>query len=264
MVQQFQQAPQPARGRVKAEGRYPVYDLDNSIEVARSIRDDAGGSATAQQIASFLNYRSTTSGAFITRIASARLFGLIESSGQSIVPTPLAIAILAPEHPGFDDRRARIQAFFNVPLYRTLYDRYKSGQLPPEMGLRNALETNYSVPRARTQIAYRVLMDSAGQAGLFDTRGGARTHWVKPVMPEGEETEVDQEAPLPDEGPRGELDQPLPQSRVDVDPARRLRQILVEKVREVDAGDLETIKEYIKLIEELEEKEKGGGGDKSE
>lgn len=260
MVQQFQQADQPARqGRVKAESRYPVYDLDSSIDVARAIRDRGGGTATQQQLASFLSYKSITSGAFITRIAAARLFGLIETNGQFLTVSRLASVILAPERPGVDDQKGRVEAYFNVPLYRSLYERYKSGQLPPEMGLRNALETHYGVPRARTQIAYRVLMDSAGQAGLYSTREGQRTHWVIPIVEAGDDqtgetwdtTQPPLSVPMVHEVTR-----PPTQLRAEASPTRRLRQILVDKVREIEASDLETLHEYLKLIDELEEKER--------
>jgi len=261
VVQQFQQAPQPARrSRVKAEHRYPIYDLESSIAVARAIREQGGGSADQPHLASFLRYSSTKSGSFITRIAAARLFGLIENKERLLVATPLANAIIAPEHPGRDDVRARFEAFMAVPLYRSLYDRYKDTQLPPEMGLRNAMETQYGIPRARTQLAYRVLMDSAGQAGLYEARGGARTHWVAPVIHETDDKAAEQWAQtIPPTGAeaRGELSQPQPKLQTQatqVDPIERLRQVLVEKVKEVPATDLDLIREYIEEIKKLGER----------
>jgi len=261
MVQQFQQAPQPGRrSRVKAEHRYPIYDLESSITVARAIREQGGGSADQPHLASFLGYSTTKSGSFITRIAGARLFGLIESGERLLVPTALASAIIAPEHPGRDDVRARFEAFMAVPLYRSLYERYKDGQLPPEMGLRNAMETHYGIPRARTQIAYRVLMDSAGQAGLYDARGGARTHFVAPVMAEARDEAAEQWAQTlpPQVGEvRAELSQSRPELQTQatqVGPIERLRQVLVEKVKEVPATDLDLIREYIEEIKKLGER----------
>jgi len=261
MVQQFQQAPQPSgQTRVKREHRYPVYDLDSSIAVARTIRDQGGGSADQAHLAGFLRYSSPKNGAFITRIAAARVFGLIESKERFLVPTPLASAIIAPEHPGRDDVRARFEAFMHVPLYRSIYERYKNAQLPPEMGLRNAMETHYGIPRARTQIAYRVLMDSAGQAGLYDARGGARTHFVAPVIAEVRDEAAEQWAQTlpPQVGEvRAELSQSRPELQTQatqVGPIERLRQVLVEKVKEVPATDLDLIREYIEEIKKLGER----------
>jgi len=260
MVEQFQQAPQARhQSRVKAEDRYPTYDLDSSIAVARAIRDQGGGSADAPHLASFLQYSTTRSGSFISRIAAARLFGLIERKDRFLVPTLMANAILAPERPGADDVRARWEAFLNVALYRSLYDRYKDTKLPPEMGFRNALETHYSIPRNRTQLAYRVLMDSANQAGLFEARGGAQTHFIAPTIPDGGE-----EMPEPKLGEAsGELSQRPPEMQTQptqFDPIQRLRQVLVEKIKEVPATDMETIREYIKEIKELGDR-KGDGNE---
>lgn len=244
--------------RVKAEHRYPVYDLNSSIEVARAIRDRGGGSVTLAQLASFLDYSGTNNGAFIRRVAAARLFGLVEDSGQFVGLAPLARAILAPERPGEDDRRGRADAFKRVPLYRSLYERYRTGPLPPEAGLRNTLETQYELPRAQTERAYRAFMESADQAGFFEARGGARTNLVMPIIPGGVppnvEFEEESQEPIPEI--RAEPSQPQPQLSAEVDVIKRLRLVLVEKIREVPADNLDTIREYIKEIKELEAQEK--------
>jgi len=177
------QVPRPTRerSRVSAEHRYPVYDLNEAIEVARAIRDQAGGACTREHLAAFLSYRSTNNGAFLSRLASARLFGLVETSGRELVPTRLADTILTPEWPD-EAVEARAEAFMTVPLYRVIYGRYEGAALPPEVGLRNALHSTYGIPENRTAIAYRVLMDSAAQAGFFAARGGGRTNLIKPLI----------------------------------------------------------------------------------
>ncbi|MGA2285266.1 MAG: hypothetical protein ABSG55_03220 [Dehalococcoidia bacterium] len=256
---------QPARKRVtrvKAEERYPVYDLDSSIAVARAIREKGGGSADLEHIAGFLDYGSTKSGSFISRIAAARQFALIERNGSFYVPTRLANRIIIPEHPGVEDRAARAEAFMSVTLYKSLYQRYKGGPIPPQAGLRNALETQFNVPRARTQLAYRVFMESAGQAGFFDARG-VRTHLVMPAIAEGPNISG---VPTEDQTQGediGDSDQwTPPKSKVDTqtDINDLLRRVLVEKIREVPATDLEMIREYIKEIKELDESKEDEGG----
>jgi len=260
MVQQFQQPKgAPHQSRVKAENRYPVYDLNDSIAVARTIRDQGGGATDLPHLASYLGYSTTKSGAFITRIAAARLFGLIENRERFVAPTALAHKIMMPERPGDEDVMARFDAFLNVPLYRNLYERYKPTQLPPEMGLRNAMETHYGIPRGRTQLVYRVLMDSAEQAGLFEARAGARTHFVAPLARQSEIEASSAEW----ENPEARLEQQPPVMQTPAppaDPIERLRQVLVEKVREVPATDMETIREYIKEIKELGDR-KGDGNE---
>lgn len=250
-------APPPvAKSRVKAEHRYPVYDLAASIDVARTIRERGGGAATADALAGYLNYGGTNNGAFLTRIGSARVFGLIERQDDVYVPTARAMRILAPERPGIDDLAARADAFKAVPLYSTLISRYRGEPLPPETGLRNAMETQYGIPKARTQIAYRVFMDSAAHSGFFEARGGARTHLVQP--------RIGVSAPHPtDAGATGAGEQqqlehadsgrhpyspPTPMASI----IERLQEALVEKIRDVPADDLEKVREYIKEIRTLE------------
>ena len=260
MVRQLDAARGPGpRTRVRSENRYPVYDLESALGLVGAIRDQGGGQADQPHLASYLEYSGTNNGAFQHRIAAASLFGLTEKQGRYLVPTALATRILAPEHPGEDDLRARHQAFMSVPLYRQLYRRYQSGPLPPEAGLRNILETHYGVPRQRAQRAYRVFMDSADQAGLFLARSGARTHLVAPAIPDEDRSaeEWAQTQPSEEFSVRGELTQPPPQLQSQPpNTIRRLRQALVEKIREVPADDLEKIRDYIKEIKELGELEK--------
>jgi hypothetical protein len=258
----------PARGRsyqrVKAEHRYPVYDLEDSIALARAVRDKGGGAVSAHQLAGFLDYSGTNNGAFIRRLAAARYFGLIQDSGKLVSVTRLANTILAPERPGEDDRRARVEAFLKVPLFKALYERYKTGSLPPEAGLRNAFETQFELPRAQTQRAYRAFIDSARQAGFFDARGGSPTHLVIPVilpaMPESANEDGDD---AEEDEPRapGVPSQPSQNQAggSDLDVIRRLRLVLVEKVREIPADNLDMIREYIAEIKELDKLENDKG-----
>jgi hypothetical protein len=238
---------------VRAEHRYPVYDLAASIEVARIIRERGGGAATADALAGYLNYGGTNNGAFLTRIGAARVFGLIERQDDTYVPTARAMRILAPERPGIDDAAARAEAFRAVPLYATFIARYRGEPLPPETGLRNAMETQYGIPKARTQIAYRVFMDSAAYSGFFEARGGARTHLVQPRIGAAPAHPLD--APEPD---GNETDPPAPRD-IPIRPMaavptiiERLQEALVEKIRDVPADDLEKVREYIKEIKALE------------
>src|SRR5690349_954805 len=80
--------------------RYPSYDLADSVLVADAIHNRGGGIASRDQLAAFLGYKTTNSGAFLSRIGAARLFGLIESTrdGQFTI-TPLAQKIVMPVYP---------------------------------------------------------------------------------------------------------------------------------------------------------------------
>lgn len=254
MVQRFQAedettGQQRQRTRVSSEHRYPIYDLNDAIEVAQTIRDRGGGASTRDQLAAFLGYSSTNNGAFLSRLSAARLFGVVGSSGRELVPTELATRMLNPEWPD-DAAEARVEAFLNVPLYRAIYQRYEGQQLPPEVGLRNALRTFYEVPESRTATAYRVLMDSADQAGFFAARGGSRTHLIQPSTRAREATATSAQEPESEEGGGdGGGMPPTPPPRTDTE------QVRLEYVRKlismIGSDQVEDQVELMRRIEKL-------------
>lgn len=190
--------PQPAASSAPASAgtRFPGYDLTTCTEVARSLYMKAGGQATPDALASYLGYKGTNNGAYLTKVAAARYFGLIHKVGSVFMPTPLAHQILSPVYP-LDAKKALVEAFLNVELFRKIYDDFKGRELPPEVGMLNAMRNQYGVATARAKDAYRSLMESADTAGFFETRNGARTHLIVPSLqgtPQGQKLPSDPEA----------------------------------------------------------------------
>jgi hypothetical protein len=174
-------APQPepqGKRKPRSEIKYPYYDLEDAIKVARAVRDRGGGKCTLDQLARFLDAKSTASGAFRSRIAGAALFGLVEASSGSVTSTKRAQRILSPEYPE-DVEQAKIDAFLGVPLFKAVYDHYRGQALPADVGLKNTLEHEFGVVKARVATAHRVLMSSAQEAGFFSTGKG---HLVEPLI----------------------------------------------------------------------------------
>ena len=168
--------------RQRAEMPAPAYNLADSIAVANAVHDKGGGTATADQLAAFLDYKGTNNGAFITRVAAAKHYKLIDGGGRggTYRITPLAERILMPVYPE-SAHEALLDAFFNVPLFKAVYDEYKGKELPSEFGFKNMLRTRFGITPARLAAAYRILMESADQAGLFKTRG-AKTQLIMPQI----------------------------------------------------------------------------------
>ncbi|KRC11071.1 hypothetical protein ASE11_19520 [Hydrogenophaga sp. Root209] len=160
---------------------FPSYDLASTVEVPRVLHVKGGGQATPDQLAAHLGYKGTNNGAYITRVAAARAFGLINKAGPVFIPTPLAHQILSPVYP-HDVKKALVDAFLNVELFRRIYEDFKGKELPPEFGLLNALRNQYGVVPGRIKDAYRILMESADTAGFFSTKAGARTHLIMPLV----------------------------------------------------------------------------------
>jgi hypothetical protein len=174
---------QPKAQRVRSEFRFPVYDLADCVVAAKAIHEKGGGVATSDHLAAYLGYKSAANGAFINRVAAAKLFGLIEGPPGGIVITPLAQKILMPiQIP--DQRQGLIDAFMRVPLYKAVYEEYHGKELPPAFGLKNALRTMFGVTPQRIDQAYRALINSAETAGFFEVRG-SRTQLIMPSVPAG-------------------------------------------------------------------------------
>jgi hypothetical protein len=160
--------------------RFPRYDLDASIAVARVIHErGAGGVVSSDELAEFLEYSSTVNGAYLYRVAAARLFNLIIGEGRAIQISPLALDIIRPDHPE-SAARARLDAFYQVPLYRAFADANEGKELPPAEHLRNVL-AKLGVPEKETAVALSRMLDSADQAGLFRI-AGKRTKMIRPTF----------------------------------------------------------------------------------
>lgn len=165
------------------EARFPKYDLDPSIEVARQLHQRGGGQASGNELATYLGYKSTNNGAYLSRVAAARHFGLVEGVSPIIKVTPLAMDILRPDYPE-SAQRARVTAFLTVPLFRRFLLETEGRPMPDPQGVKNILN-RLGVPDAETGAAMLRLMESADQAGLFKIAGN-RSKMIRPSSTDAE------------------------------------------------------------------------------
>ena len=93
-------APEPdpkiGKAKPKSEIGFPYFSLEKSIEVARVLHDRAGGRAQRPQLASLLGNSAVKNGGFLTRLSAAKMFGLVETLGDSVGLTDRAKRILSP------------------------------------------------------------------------------------------------------------------------------------------------------------------------
>lgn len=185
------------RPRERSSIRFPSYDLADSVYVAKVIHEKGGGVVTADQLAAYLDYKSTNNGAYLARVGAAKLFGLISGQGRELRLTTLAQKILMPIYQG-QEREGLVEAFLNVPLFKAVFEEHQGRELPPEFGMKNLFRLKFQIVPGRVDVAYRMLMDSADTAGFFTTRA-AKTHLILPPMqqppaaPKAPEQNVEQE-----------------------------------------------------------------------
>lgn len=144
----------------------PRYDLDSSLQVAKAILDH-GGEVTSQTMAGLLGYKGTENGAYLSRVAAAKSFGLIEGSATKLTVTLQARTILEPDFPEAAIE-ARVKAFLDVPLFAEVFRELEGRPLPDSpIGLRNLLKNRFGVGEKQAAMAASRLTESASQAGLF-------------------------------------------------------------------------------------------------
>ena len=144
---------------------FPYVGLDDAIETTRAIFDKGGVALSRDQLAGVMG-QQPGSGNFSTKVAAARLFGLIESTSGKYQLTKLGFDIL-----GCDEtqvKAAMVRAFLNVPLYRRTYEEFRNGYLPPRPnGLEGAF-AGFGVASKQTNRARRAFDNSARLAGFFE------------------------------------------------------------------------------------------------
>ena len=184
------------RARGQSGVSYPYFDLGASIKVAEAIHARGGGSCSPEQLAFWLDYKSTKSGTYLTRVAAARNFGLIQSSSGRLTVTDRGMAIVAPVMPE-DAMTAKAEAFLSVELFMKVFEQFRGKQLPPEVGLKNLFKSApYFIVADRIDPAVRVFMNSAEQAGFLT---GDRSRLISPSVVSSPNAKP--ETPKPDVDP---------------------------------------------------------------
>ncbi len=150
--------------RAQSTIQFPYMDLEAAISVARAILTGGGVPLSREQLAGVMNL-AVGSGNFVQKVATSRVFGLVDLVASKYELTDLGFNILDSDERRQKDARAR--AFLTVPLYRKTYEEFRGRQLPPRPhGLEQAFIRFGVAPKQKTNA--RLAFDkSATQAGFF-------------------------------------------------------------------------------------------------
>ena len=160
----------PKRKRVRSPYLFPAYDFGLARQIAERVEKDGAGSLSEETLAIALRLSAKSSG-FQLKTLTARQFGLLAKHGNVLSTTPLAKTIFKPTDED-EKRRALIQSFLALPLFREVATRFRGQPLPQEgPALRNILEREFKIDVNRVSDAERVLMDSARDTGVLVTAG---------------------------------------------------------------------------------------------
>ena len=182
---------------------FPYADLEDGMAVVQAIIALGGHPCEPDQLAGQLK-QAPSSGSFRMKVATARIFGLIETVQNRYQLTDLGFAIVDPQR----SKAARADAFLNVPLYRKVFDAYRGNQLPPRpLALERAF-VGFGVAQKQADRARHAFDRSASQAGYYDHGNKDRlirppvgtTASVGPVVPPEALVDVAPPPPPPSSG----------------------------------------------------------------
>jgi hypothetical protein len=150
--------------RERSTIEFPYVPLESGIEVAKALYSRCGfGSCEQDELAAEMG--QNLSGAFRQKTSAARVFGLVTKDGRSaFVLTDLGKRIVAVD----TEKSARVEAFLSVPLYSSIYEKFRGHNLPPAKALEREMET-LGVAHKQTDRARQAFERSAQHAGFFDS-----------------------------------------------------------------------------------------------
>jgi hypothetical protein len=147
--------------------RSVTYGLEASLALAQTVAV-AGGHTDAETLALALSYSGVRNGAFLTRLANARLFGLVAGRSGQVELTERGRRCLSAD-PALH-RLALAEACWGVPLFHRVLEDASGAELGEFDLLAGVLEARYGEDPSKSRTTARVLLESATRSGLL--RGG--------------------------------------------------------------------------------------------
>lgn len=229
---------------VRSQYLFPAYDFRTALTIADRIAKVGGGSLSEETLAMELESSAKSSG-FRVKGLTARQFGLVTKTGNNLITTHIAQAILKPTNEQ-EKSDAMRTSFLTIPLFRAVASRFKGQPLPQGEQFRNLLEREFKIDSRRVKDAERVLIDSARDTGVL-RRSGTSIYLVTEGTPAGQETTMDQRVFIESQGIST---QPQPSATVQpiVAPAGGLPTISEQDLAELSNEDFNKLWEVLGKI----------------
>lgn len=152
---------------------YPGNTFESALEVGRVVADAGGANAAVQKasIAGALN-SSDRSGAFLTRIASARTYGIIVSSRNGYRLTDEAKKYFHPSDDA-EKQRALLMMLKSAQIFADIIKRFDGTKINSDM-FSNVLLREFKIPADSSGRIARYFLAAAKFAGALDDQGYLR------------------------------------------------------------------------------------------
>jgi hypothetical protein len=153
---------------------YPVNSFQNALQVARAVCDSGGANTDVQRsVLAHALQSSANSGAFIQRLAAAKIYGMIEGGRNGYRLTADAKRYFFPSTDGEKDN-ALLMLFKSAPIFAEIIKRFDGNRLPSADMLANVLFTDFKVPESWKGRVARFFLKAADDAGVLDGQGFLR------------------------------------------------------------------------------------------
>ena len=146
--------------RVRSTIRFPYGDLETAIKIANGVHRAGGTTCQWEQLAAELSL-APKGGGFRLMALTAKTFGLVTYGQGTVNLTPLGQRIVDPTQTA----AAKAEAFLRVPLYKALFEMYKTSTVPPPPGLEQEM-ISLGVAEKSVKKARQPFSRSAQQAGF--------------------------------------------------------------------------------------------------
>jgi hypothetical protein len=249
-----QSASDESRRRRKASTAFPVLDLGEAASMLKRASRH-GWEHTVTEIAGYMGHATTNSGAFRSKLAALRDYGLLSGRGEFLEITPVGRKIAIPETE--PERFAALQAAFANTVFGQVYqESVKGTPISIDSIGRRAVNRLGVAPASQGQFG-EVFARSAVAAGLAEAIGDGKVTLGAKVQAESPDDEgpgssdatPPEEPPTPERpsGPAGRkpvLDQHWPFADGDV-------ALTITISRPLSAADFASIGAVVAQIEKL-------------
>jgi len=152
-------------GRQRSTIAFPYVSLNDAMKLAEAIHGNVGlGECDDAQLAAWTG-QSTKSSGFRVQLSGARMYGLIQTDGNGRHRlTDLGQMVIDPSRA----REGKATAFLNVPLYKAIFEKYRSGILPPNAAALEREMVSLGVSDKVKDRARQAFEKSAEQSAFFE------------------------------------------------------------------------------------------------
>jgi len=160
----------------------PYIRLADAIGLAQKVYEQGGGQAS-YDLMSQLTGNSTSSSAFVKKIAALKAYGLLtEQEKGKVALSERGFAIAAPRSPE-GAAAAKKDCFVQIEVFSRVYERHKGKLVPADEFLKNIIEQDCGIPRDLSDSWVSAFKEGARTADLLFDRGDGKVQIMEsPVI----------------------------------------------------------------------------------